>query len=100
MGFTLDPTSSLVKRDSAATFLTSLTKRGNASYNDWNFSTDKMENSAQQLKGYIDRVLTAMNATMVEMLGHSQEPLMLRIYMKNLGNAAKVHKFAALGAIQ
>ncbi|KAG0378925.1 hypothetical protein BGX24_002364 [Mortierella sp. AD032] len=64
------------------------------------YGLDKMENSAQQLSDYVDRVLKATNTTQVDLFGHSQGSIMPRYYLKNLGGAAKVNKFAAIGSIQ
>ncbi|KAF9540380.1 hypothetical protein EC957_004373 [Mortierella hygrophila] len=60
---------------------------------------DKMENSAAQLSAFVDKVLSATNATKVDLVGHSQGSLMPRYYLKFLGGQAKVAKFAAFGAI-
>ncbi|KAG0241974.1 Alpha/Beta hydrolase protein [Mortierella sp. GBAus27b] len=61
---------------------------------------DKMENSAQQLSDFVDKVLAATNTQQIDMFGHSQGSLMPRYYLKFLGGGPKVHKFAAIGAIQ
>ncbi|KAG0270254.1 hypothetical protein DFQ27_009046 [Actinomortierella ambigua] len=60
---------------------------------------DKMENSAQQLSDFIDKVLLATGAKEVDLVGHSQGSLMPRYYIKNMGGAAKVRKFAAFGSV-
>ncbi|KAF9438667.1 hypothetical protein BGZ76_006040 [Entomortierella beljakovae] len=60
---------------------------------------DFMENSAQQLATFVDKVLVATNTTKVNLVGHSQGSLMPRYYLKNLGGASKVDKFAAFGTI-
>ncbi|KAF9139425.1 hypothetical protein BGX30_007993 [Mortierella sp. GBA39] len=60
---------------------------------------DKMENSAAQLSAFVDKVLSATNATKVDLVGHSQGSLMPRYYLKFLGGQAKVAKFAAFGTI-
>ncbi|KAF9365472.1 hypothetical protein BGX34_009901 [Mortierella sp. NVP85] len=64
------------------------------------YGLDKMENSAQQFGDFVDKVLAATGASQVDLLGHSQGSLMPRYYMKFLGGASKIHKFAAFGAIQ
>lgn len=53
---------------------------------------DKMENSAAQLSAFVDKVLSATNATKVDLVGHSQGSLMPRYYLKFLGGQAKVGK--------
>ncbi|KAF8983553.1 hypothetical protein CPC16_008877 [Podila verticillata] len=60
---------------------------------------DKIETSAGQLSTFIDKVLASTNTTKVDLVGHSQGSLMPRYYLKNLGGATKVNKFAAFGAI-
>ncbi|KFH68399.1 hypothetical protein MVEG_05214 [Podila verticillata NRRL 6337] len=64
------------------------------------YGLDKMENSAQQLSDFINKVLNATGAEKVDIIGHSQGSIMPRYYFKFLGGAAKVHKFAAIGSIQ
>ncbi|KAF9952332.1 hypothetical protein BGZ72_006361 [Mortierella alpina] len=63
------------------------------------YGFDKMENSAQQLSDFIDKVLITTNTTQVDILGHSEGSLMPRYYLKRLGGASKVHKFAGIGAV-
>ncbi|KAF9933783.1 hypothetical protein BGZ67_004154 [Mortierella alpina] len=60
---------------------------------------DKMENSAQQLSDYVDKVLAATNTTQVDMFGHSEGSLMPRYYLRFLNGGPKVHKFAAIGSV-
>ncbi|KAF9950320.1 hypothetical protein BGZ70_001420 [Mortierella alpina] len=60
---------------------------------------DKMETSAAQLSVYVDKVLAATNTTKVNLLGHSQGSLMPRYYLRFLGGASKVDKYAAFGTI-
>ncbi|KAF9187335.1 hypothetical protein BGZ50_001977 [Haplosporangium sp. Z 11] len=60
---------------------------------------DKMENGAQQLSDFVDRVIAATGSTKVNLVGHSQGSLMPRYYLKFLGGAAKVEKFGAFGTI-
>ncbi|CAO3571767.1 unnamed protein product [Mortierella alpina] len=60
---------------------------------------DKMETSAAQLSAYVDKVLAATNTTKVNLLGHSQGSLMPRYYLRFLGGASKVDKYAAFGTI-
>ncbi|KAF9140352.1 hypothetical protein BGX30_006664 [Mortierella sp. GBA39] len=60
---------------------------------------DKMENGAAQMSAFVDKVLASTKATKVNLVGHSQGSLMPRYYLKFLGGAAKVDKFAAFGTI-
>ncbi|KAF9935838.1 hypothetical protein BGZ75_001799 [Mortierella antarctica] len=60
---------------------------------------DKMETSAAQLSVFVDKVLAATNTTKVNLLGHSQGSLMPRYYLRFLGGASKVDKYAAFGTI-
>ena len=48
------------------------------------------EQSAQQLKVFIDGVLAATGAKTVDLVGHSQGTLMPSYYLKHLGGATKV----------
>ncbi|KAF9984514.1 hypothetical protein BGZ65_000231 [Modicella reniformis] len=64
------------------------------------YGLDKMENSAQQLSDFVNKVLAATGTTQVDMFGHSQGSLMPRYYLKYLGGGPKVHKFATIGSIQ
>ncbi|KAF9947835.1 hypothetical protein BGZ72_010229 [Mortierella alpina] len=59
-----------------------------------------MENSAQQLSDFVDKVLEATGSTKVDLLGHSQGTLMPQYYLKRLNGASKVEKFAGFGSIQ
>ncbi|KAF9928975.1 hypothetical protein BGZ67_006633 [Mortierella alpina] len=56
----------------------------------------RIENSAEELRKFVDKVLAATKARQVDMLGHSQGGLMPLYYMKRLDGAAKVHKIGAL----
>ncbi|KAF9981374.1 hypothetical protein BGZ65_004022 [Modicella reniformis] len=60
---------------------------------------DKMETGAQQLSAFVDKVLAATNSTKVNLVGHSQGSLMPRYYLKYMGGAAKIDKYAAFGTI-
>ncbi|KAG0045502.1 hypothetical protein BGZ83_009307 [Gryganskiella cystojenkinii] len=64
------------------------------------YGLDKMENSAQQLSVFVDRVLNATGTQQVNIFGHSEGSLMPRYYMRFLGGAAKVYKFATIGSNQ
>ncbi|KAG0343388.1 hypothetical protein BG004_005345 [Podila humilis] len=58
-----------------------------------------METSAGELATFVDKVLAATGTTKVDLVGHSQGSLMPRYYLKFLGGASKVQKFAAFGTI-
>ncbi|KAF9145051.1 hypothetical protein BG015_012011, partial [Linnemannia schmuckeri] len=84
---------------------TALVKRASAGYGQLHgipivYGLDKMENSAQQLSDFVDRVLKATNTTQVDLFGYSQGSIMPRYYLRYLGGAPKVNKFAAIGSIQ
>ncbi|KAF9088121.1 hypothetical protein BGX27_002750, partial [Mortierella sp. AM989] len=55
-----------------------------------------IEDSAKELKEFVDKVLMVTKAPQVDMLGHSQGGLMPLYYMKRLDGARNVHKFGAL----
>jgi triacylglycerol esterase/lipase EstA (alpha/beta hydrolase family) len=61
-----------------------------------NRATGPIENSAQQLKDFVSRVLTATGAAKVSMVGHSQGGMMPRYYIKFLGGADKVDDLVGL----
>ena len=50
-----------------------------------------IDKSAQQLAGYVDKVLAATGAAETDLVGHSQGGMMPRYYLKFLGGAAKVN---------
>ncbi|WP_210586391.1 triacylglycerol lipase [Streptomyces sp. GESEQ-35] len=49
-----------------------------------------VDKSAEQLKSFVDKVLTATGAAETDLVGHSQGGMMPRYYVKFLGGAAKV----------
>jgi triacylglycerol lipase len=61
-----------------------------------NRATGPIEDSAAQLKTYVDKVLAATGASKVSMVGHSQGGMMPRYYIKFLGGADKVDDLVGL----
>ena len=61
-----------------------------------NRATGPIEESAQQLKAFVDKVLVSTDAAKVEVVGHSQGGLMPRYYIKNLGGATVVEDLVGL----
>ena len=61
-----------------------------------NRATGPIEQSAEQLKTFVTRVLTATGAAKVSMVGHSQGGMMPRYYIKFLGGASKVDDLVGL----
>ncbi|MEU8826319.1 alpha/beta fold hydrolase [Streptomyces sp. NPDC048636] len=57
---------------------------------------NRVDKSAGQLSGYVDRVLAATGANKVDMVGHSQGGMMPRYYLKFLGGAPKVNALVGL----
>ncbi|MFC8429394.1 esterase/lipase family protein [Streptomyces sp. NPDC057253] len=55
-----------------------------------------IDKSAEQLKTFVDKVLTATGATETDLVGHSQGGLMPRYYLKFLGGAAKVNALVGI----
>ena len=61
-----------------------------------NRATGRIEDSAAQLKAFVDKVLAATRASKVSIVGHSQGGMMPRYYIKFLGGAAKVDDLVGL----
>ncbi|MEV7024111.1 alpha/beta fold hydrolase [Kitasatospora sp. NPDC093558] len=56
-----------------------------------------IEQSAEQLSAFVDRVLASTGAAKADLVGHSQGGgLLPRYYLKNLGGAAKVAKLVGI----
>jgi triacylglycerol esterase/lipase EstA (alpha/beta hydrolase family) len=59
------------------------------------YGTNPVEESAQELSGFVDKVLAATGADKVSIVGHSQGGMMPRYYIKFLGGADKVDDLIA-----
>ncbi|MGY1943353.1 esterase/lipase family protein [Nocardia asiatica] len=62
------------------------------------FGVGPMEDSAAQLRDFIDRVLAATGAQAVDIVGHSQGGTVANHYLKFEGGQGKVGKLVSLGA--
>jgi triacylglycerol esterase/lipase EstA (alpha/beta hydrolase family) len=60
------------------------------------YATGPIENSAKQLRAFVNRVLAATGASKVDLVGHSQGGMMPRYYIKHLGGASTVHTLVGL----
>ena len=76
----LDRLSLRLKRDGYCVFSLDYGNRG----------TGPIENSASELKAFVDEVLAATGAAKVSLVGHSQGGMMPRYFIKNLGGASIV----------
>jgi triacylglycerol lipase len=61
-----------------------------------NRATGPIEQSAGELRDFVDRVLAATRARKVSLVGHSQGGMMPRYYVKFLGGAGKVDDLIGL----
>jgi triacylglycerol esterase/lipase EstA (alpha/beta hydrolase family) len=61
--------------------------------------TAPMEQSAVELKAFIQRVLAATHARRVDLVGHSEGGVMPRYYIKFLGGTRTVRRFVALAPL-
>lgn len=57
---------------------------------------DSIENSANQLAEFVDKVLDSTGAEKVDIVGHSQGGMMPRFYLKFLDGASKVNSLVSL----
>jgi triacylglycerol esterase/lipase EstA (alpha/beta hydrolase family) len=55
-----------------------------------------IEHSAEELRTFVNKVLSQTKATQVDLVGHSQGGMMPNYYIKFLGGAAKVNTFIGL----
>jgi triacylglycerol esterase/lipase EstA (alpha/beta hydrolase family) len=55
-----------------------------------------IDESAEQLSAYVDKVLAATGAAEADLVGHSQGGMMPRYYLKFLGGAAKVNALVGI----
>jgi triacylglycerol esterase/lipase EstA (alpha/beta hydrolase family) len=59
-------------------------------------ATGPIEESAAQLRAFVDLVLSATHASKVDIVGHSQGGMMPRYYLRFLGGAARVDRLVGL----
>ncbi|KAG0361021.1 hypothetical protein BG005_009363 [Podila minutissima] len=71
-------------------------KRSSIGWNDWNCKPKPGKNPLVMVHGL---VLSATGASKVNIFGHSEGSIVPRYYLKFLGGAAKIEKFAAMGPV-
>jgi len=60
---------------------------------------NRMQDSALQVKAFIDKVLTATGARKVDIVGHSEGTVVPDYYAKFLGGATKINRYISLAPI-
>jgi triacylglycerol esterase/lipase EstA (alpha/beta hydrolase family) len=60
------------------------------------YGTGNIVKSAEELRTFVNQVLSTTGASQVDLVGHSQGGMMPRYYLKNLGGASKVHTLVGL----
>jgi len=60
---------------------------------------NRMQDSAVEVKAFVNRVLKATGATEVDILGHSEGTVVPDYYVKFLGGAAKVKRYVSLAPL-
>jgi len=60
---------------------------------------NRMQDSAVEVKAFVNRVLKATGATKVDILGHSEGTVVPNYYVKFLGGATKVKRYVSLAPL-
>lgn len=60
---------------------------------------NRLEDSAAELKTFVDKVLSATGASKVDLVGHSQGTLMPAYYAKFLDGGTKIHSYVSLAPV-
>lgn len=55
-----------------------------------------VDESAQELKAFVDRVLAATGAKRIDLVGHSEGTFMPQVWLRELGGAPKVARYVAM----
>jgi triacylglycerol lipase len=61
--------------------------------------TNRMEDSAVELKAFVEKVLAATGATQVDIVGHSEGTVVPNYYAKFLGGASKIKRYVAIAPL-